>query len=174
MMEPNVILVDEEDRPVGVASKSEAHRDGLLHRAFSVFIFDREGKMLIHQRAADKYHSGGLWTNACCSHPRPGEETLDAARRRLVEELGISADLSFLFSFLYQSELGEGIWEHEFDHVFVGEYEGPLEVNAGEVSDHRYESMENVRQGIEETPEKYSTWFRLAFPKVFDWWKQRY
>ncbi|NDD55500.1 isopentenyl-diphosphate Delta-isomerase, partial [bacterium] len=119
-MQEFVVLVDQNDQQIGVEEKLSAHRQGLLHRAFSIFLFNPEGRMLIHQRALHKYHSGGLWTNACCSHPRPGEEVADAAKRRLQEELGISCALEKQFSFIYKVHLVEdGLYEHEFDHVFI-------------------------------------------------------
>src|SRR4030095_7998604 len=129
MSSTEVILVDQEDRPSGTAEKMEAHRKGLLHRAFSVFIFNSKGEMLLQQRALSKYHSGGLWTNACCSHPAPGEKTKDGAIRRLNEELGFETPVEKVFDFVYKAEFDNGLTEHEFDHVFAGEYEGQLNVN---------------------------------------------
>lgn len=120
----DVILVDEQDRPTGRMEKIEAHRKALLHRAFSIFIFNEKGQMLLHKRAAGKYHSGGLWTNACCSHPQPGEETLAAAENRLVEEMGIRVPLTKAFDFSYRAEFDNGLTEYEFDHVFTGTYDG--------------------------------------------------
>ena len=131
-----LILVDEQDNPIGTCEKMEAHRKGLLHRAFSVFIFDAQGRMLLQQRALSKYHSGGLWTNACCSHPFPGEDNLTAATRRLQEELGFTTSLRKAFDFYYRAAFDNGLTEHEFDHVFVGQYEGTLEVNPQEVMDY--------------------------------------
>jgi len=119
-----VILVDKNDNPIGTEEKLQAHKDAKLHRCFSILIFNSDGKMMIHQRQKGKYHCGGLWTNACCSHPRPGECTLDAAHRRLVEEMGFDTELEELFSFTYKAEFPNGLAEHEFDHVFKGVFNG--------------------------------------------------
>jgi isopentenyl-diphosphate delta-isomerase len=161
-----VILVDEFDQPLGTMEKMEAHRRGLLHRAFSVFIFNSRGEMLLQQRAPDKYHSAGLWSNACCSHPRPGEEIADAASRRLREELGFTTPLEKLFHFTYKSEFGNGLTEYEFDHVFVGVYDEPIHANAAEVSDCRYESFDNIRECLRLEPGSYTSWFHVAFPML--------
>jgi isopentenyl-diphosphate delta-isomerase len=161
-----VILVDESDQPLGTMEKMEAHRQGLLHRAFSVFIFNSRGEMLLQQRAPDKYHSAGLWSNACCSHPRPGEETADAASRRLREELGFTTPLEKLFHFTYKSEFGNGLTEFEFDHVFVGVYDEPIHANTAEVSDCRYESYDNIRESLRLEPGIYTSWFHVAFPML--------
>lgn len=170
-----VILVDEKDKPVGVAEKMEAHQLGLLHRAFSVFIFNSKGEMLLQQRALHKYHSGGLWTNACCSHPNPGEETLAAAQRRLKEEMGFQVPVEKVFDFLYKKEFDNGLTEHEFDHVFAGEYESKqVDFNKGEVMDCCYKSMAEIRHTLITLPEKYTAWFHLAFPGIEEWWSRRY
>ena len=134
MAENQVILVNEQDAPIGVMEKMEAHKTGTLHRAFSIFIFNSQGEMLLQQRAKGKYHSGGLWTNACCSHPQPGEQVEKAAERRLMEELGFSTSLEKVFDFLYKAGLDNGLTEHEFDHVFVGEYNGAINFNTEEVA----------------------------------------
>src|ERR1700754_609781 len=133
-----VILVDEHDTPLGTLEKIEAHQKALLHRALSVFIFNRKGEMLLQQRARGKYHSAGLWTNACCSHPRPGEDTREAAFRRLREELGFTTFLEKMFHFTYKAELDNGLTEYEFDHVFVGVYDQDIHPDPEEVSDYRY------------------------------------
>ena len=169
-----VILVDEKDRPVGVAEKMEAHQKGLLHRAFSVFIFNSKGEMLLQQRALHKYHSSGLWTNACCSHPMPGEKTKDAAQRRLKEELGFETPVDKIFDFVYKAAFDNGLTEHEFDHVFAGEYEGKLNVNPDEVNDFCYKEISEIRNTLQTHPQKYTAWFHLAFPKIEEWWKDRY
>jgi isopentenyl-diphosphate Delta-isomerase len=161
-----VILVDESDRPVGVMEKMEAHRRALLHRAFSVFIFNSTGEMLLQQRAKEKYHSAGLWTNACCSHPRPGEDTREAAIRRLREELGFTTDLEKLFEFTYQSVYDNGLTEFEFDHVFVGWYDREVYPDLAEVSDFRYLSLAGIEAELLSAPEAFTSWFRLAFPLV--------
>src|SRR5580658_4397934 len=135
-----VVLVDESDQPVGVMEKMEAHRRGLLHRAFSVFIFNSRGEMLLQQRAPEKYHSAGLWTNACCSHPRPGEDTREGAVRRLKEELGFTTHLEKLFEFTYRSEFDNGLTEFEFDHVFIGVYDQEISPDKKEASDYCFQS----------------------------------
>ena len=166
MEEQQVILVNEADEPIGIMEKMEAHRRGLLHRAFSVFIFDRKGRMLLQQRAAEKYHGGLLWTNACCSHPFPGEAVEAAAQRRLQEELGFKTPLQKLFAFTYKADVENGLTEHEFDHVFTGIYEGRIEPDRSEVADVQYLEMEQIKSNLERNPEKFTAWFRLAFGKV--------
>ncbi len=166
-----VILVDTRDRVTGTMEKMEAHEKAVLHRAFSVFLFNLKGEMLLQQRALSKYHSGGLWTNACCSHPAPGEETAAAARRRLGEELGIDLDVTKVFDFVYRAEFDNGLTEHEFDHVFTGSWEGPVEFNPDEVMAIRYLSMEALRESIAKEPEIYTAWFRIAFPRIEEWYK---
>ena len=164
-----VILVNEYDVPLGSMEKLEAHRKALLHRAFSVFIFNGKGEMLLQQRAAQKYHSAGLWTNACCSHPRPGEDTGDAAIRRLREELGFTTDLKKVFDFTYRTEFGNGLTEFEFDHVFVGTYDGPVLPDEAEVSDYCYKTLDEIGTSLGTEPLSYTSWFHLAFPLVRQW-----
>ncbi|MBS1654907.1 MAG: isopentenyl-diphosphate Delta-isomerase [Bacteroidetes bacterium] len=171
---PQVILVTENDEEIGIMEKMEAHEKALLHRAFSVFIFNSKGEMLLQQRALSKYHSGGLWTNACCSHPQPGEKTTDAANRRLKEEMGFKAKLTKLFDFVYKADFDNGLTEYEFDHVFAGEYEGRIEVDKAEVNDFCYKKMDDVRDSLLSHPQKYTAWFHLAFPKIENWWTQQY
>jgi len=167
MQQPEeVILVDESDQPLGTMEKMEAHRRAVLHRAFSVFIFNSRGEMLLQQRAPEKYHSAGLWTNACCSHPRPGEDTREAAIRRLREELGFTTALEELFHFTYKSEFDNGLTEYEFDHVFVGTYDEAIHADIAEVSDFRYASIEKIREHLQHEPDKFTSWFHLAFPLV--------
>lgn len=161
-----VILVDEQDQQIGLMEKMEAHKKGLLHRAFSVFIFDDEGRMLIHQRADIKYHSGGLWTNACCSHPRDGETVLHAAQRRIDEELGIACDLEARFHFIYRAELDQGLTEHELDHVLIGVHNGPLSPDPEEVKDTRYLSFSELEEEMAAHPERFTEWFKIALPHV--------
>jgi isopentenyl-diphosphate Delta-isomerase len=169
-----VILVDHADEAIGTMEKMEAHRKGLLHRAFSVFIFNSKGEMLLQQRAMNKYHSGGLWTNACCSHPHPGEETIAAARRRLEEEMGFDTAIEKVFDFIYKAPFENGLTEHEFDHVFTGEYDGPVVFNAEEVNDICYKNLREIRHSLETHPQKYTAWFQVAFPTIEAWWTQRY
>jgi isopentenyl-diphosphate delta-isomerase len=159
-----VILVDEADRPTGRLEKMEAHRKALLHRAFSVFIFNRKGEMLLQRRSLQKYHSAGLWTNACCSHPRPGEDTRTAAMRRLGEELGFTTGLEKRFDFIYRSEFDNGLTEFEFDHVFTGVWDLPVIPNEEEVCDHCFRSMDEIRASLAAHPGQYTSWFHLAFP----------
>jgi isopentenyl-diphosphate Delta-isomerase len=161
-----VILVNERDEPTGRMEKMEAHRQGALHRAFSVFIFDHQGRMLLQQRAMNKYHSGGLWTNACCSHPAPGEDTQAAARNRLREELGFDAEIKPLFTFTYKATFENGLIEHEFDHVFIGNYEGNILPDNAEVMDYKYESLHEIEAALKQHPENFTAWFRIAFGKV--------
>jgi isopentenyl-diphosphate delta-isomerase len=168
-----VILVDREDNPCGQAPKMEAHRKGLLHRAFSVFIFNNRGEMLLQQRAANKYHSGGLWTNACCSHPGPGEETISAAGRRLKEEMGFETPVEKIFDFVYRTEFENGLIEHEFDHVLAGQYDGPVEFNREEVMDYCFKTVDEISDSLQTHPGKYTEWFRIAFPRVEKWWSHQ-
>jgi len=146
----------------------EAHRKALLHRAFSIFIFNTKGEMLLQQRAMGKYHSPGLWTNTCCSHPRPGETVEDAAVRRLKEEMGITTPLEKIFDFIYRTEFDNGLTEFEFDHVFTGSFSGTLNPDRQEVHDYCFRSMEAIEQDLQRSPEKYSEWFKIAFPLLHD------
>ena len=155
-----VIIVDPNDVAIGTAPKLEAHRNGLRHRAISIVIGDDRGRVLLHQRAAEKYHSGGLWTNTCCSHPRPGESVLEAAVRRLDEEMGIICPLSFMFSMSYRAELSNGLIEDEITHVFGGHFTGPPMPNPREVSDWRWLTFTEVERDVDERPELYTVWFR--------------
>ena len=168
-----VILVDQNDQEIGTCGKMEAHQEGLLHRAFSVFIFNRKGEMLLQQRALNKYHSGGLWSNTCCSHPFPGEETSVAAQRRLEEELGFKTALKKVFEFAYRADFGNGLTENEFDHVYAGEYEGAMVINTEEVMDCSFKTMTDIRQGLSQNPGLYTAWFHLAFPKIETWWSDQ-
>jgi isopentenyl-diphosphate delta-isomerase len=168
-MMQQVILVNEQDEAIGVMEKMEAHEKALLHRAFSVFLFNKEGLMLLQQRALTKYHSPGLWTNACCSHPGPGEEVKAAALRRLQEELGFTTPVEKAFHFTYKAAFDNGLTEHEFDHVFVGLYEGAMLLNAEEVSAVHYKSMDAIAVELETMPHMYTEWFKIAFPLLREW-----
>jgi isopentenyl-diphosphate delta-isomerase len=174
MRKQEVILVTTQDEAIGVMEKMEAHQKGLLHRAFSVFVFDKKGRMLLQQRAAQKYHGGLLWTNACCSHPFPNEKTEDAAERRVHEELGFTLPLKKIFDFTYKAAVENDLIEHEYDHVFAGEYEGEIRPNSEEVAAYAYHSMGEIRYLLEEQPLSFTTWFRIAFPQIEAWWKQTY
>jgi isopentenyl-diphosphate delta-isomerase len=169
-----VILVDENDNVIGSMEKMEAHLKGVMHRAFSVFIFNSSGEMLLQQRATGKYHSAGLWSNACCSHPYPGEDIEMAAQRRLNEEMGFKTSLEKLFDFVYKASFGNELTENEFDHVFVGRYEGKININPREVNDYSFKSVKAIKQELKEKPETYTAWFHIAFPKIENWWKKNF
>jgi isopentenyl-diphosphate delta-isomerase len=162
----NVILVDENDRETGVMEKMAAHVSGSLHRAFSVFIFNDAGELLLQKRADHKYHSGGLWTNTCCSHPRPGEHVSNAALRRLKEELGFTCDIRPAFTFLYRSELDNGLTEHEFDHVFFGRFNGTPLPDSTEVAEWKFMSLPMIEAELSAFPESYTSWFSICFEQV--------
>ncbi len=167
-----VILVNEEDMPIGTMEKMAAHEQALLHRAFSIFIFNSNGLMLLQQRAMSKYHSPGLWTNACCSHPFPNEETEKAAQRRLQEELGFTTSLTKAFHFTYKANFDNGLTEHEFDHVFVGIYDGDIAINPDEVKAIAFKTMSELNNDLIQTPNHYTEWFKIAFPLLFNWMKK--
>jgi isopentenyl-diphosphate Delta-isomerase len=164
-----VILVNENDEQVGTMDKLEAHRQAKLHRAFSVFVFNSKGEMLLQQRAAAKYHSAGLWTNACCSHPAPGEDTNMAAQRRLQEEMGFTTSVVRIFDFTYKAEFDNGLVEHEFDHVYLGVYNGAVYPNADEVQDFCFKELDEVRDLMSRQPDEFTAWFHIAFPLLEKW-----
>jgi isopentenyl-diphosphate Delta-isomerase len=161
---PEVILVDREDKEIGILDKQKAHELGLLHRAFSVFLFNKEGAMLLQKRSAAKYHSAGLWSNACCSHPLPGEDIAEAAGRRLQEELGIRPNIRKIFNFTYKVEFGNGLTEHEYDHVFMGEYSSEIFPDPEEVEALEWKTMKEIQEELDSDPSKFTAWFRIAFP----------
>ena len=163
-----VILVDEQDRPLGVEAKLRAHQEGgRLHRAFSVFIFDERGRMLLQRRSTKKYHFGGLWTNTCCSHPQRDEAVADSARARLREEFGFEVDLSQGFTFLYRAtDPASGLTEHEFDHVFFGRFDGQPRPNPDEIDDWKWVEVEALMADVRDHPERYTPWFRIALEQV--------
>lgn len=164
----DIILVNELDQETGSGEKLAVHQAGLLHRAFSVFLW-QDGRLLLQKRAADKYHSAGLWANTCCSHPRPGEDIIEAARRRLDEECGIDApELSEAFCFIYRAELENGLTEHELDHVLLGRYEGEFAPDPTEIAELRWWDADEVLQALAERPDEFAVWFRLAAPRVVD------
>lgn len=166
-MEEKVILVDEQDNQLGLMPKMEAHEKAVLHRAFSVFVFNDQGELMLQQRAADKYHSPLLWTNTCCSHQRDGETSLEAGRRRLEEEMGFVCDLKEVFWFVYKAPFDNGLTEHELDHVMVGTYNGKPKINPEEVESYKWMKLEDVKTDIENNPEEYTAWFKIIFKESY-------
>jgi isopentenyl-diphosphate delta-isomerase len=169
----DVILVDEQDVELGTMEKMEAHRQAVLHRAFSIFIFNKKNELLLHQRALSKYHSGGLWTNTCCSHPFPGEKTEEAASRRLQEEMGFQAPLQHAFSFVYKAPFDNGLTEHEYDHVFIGTYEGAVSPDPAEVADYCYKPVDEIVQSMQTHPQRYTEWFKIALPRLVEFLQEK-
>ncbi len=163
MEEEKVILVDRQDNPIGLMEKLEAHEKALLHRAFSVFVFNSKGELLLQQRALHKYHSPGLWTNTCCSHQRAGESNLQAGRRRLKEEMGMECDLEDTFWFIYKAQFDNGLTEHELDHVLVGSSDEDPKINPEEVADFKWMTLEDVKRDMEVHPDLYTEWFKIIF-----------
>lgn len=161
-----VILVDDQDNERGAQDKLSVHQLGLLHRAFSVFIFNSRNELILQQRADGKYHSPGLWTNTCCSHPKPGEKTIDACKRRLMEEMGMTCDLEFGFSFLYRCKFSNGLTEHEFDHVYIGISDELPVMNIYEVKDWKYITLRDLEKEIELKPENFTEWLKICFDKL--------
>lgn len=161
-----VILVDEDDTQIGISEKIKAHQAGKLHRAFSVFIFNAKGQMLIQKRAKAKYHSGGLWSNACCSHPNPGESTEAAAHRRLKEELGFDCPLMELYHFVYRANLDNGLSEHEYDHVLVGTSDIDPKADPAEVEDWKWIDRISLREDMKHNPSNYTYWLRASLGDV--------
>ena len=166
-MEEKVILVDEEDNPIGLMEKLEAHQKALLHRAFSVFILNDKGEIMLQQRAANKYHSPNLWTNTCCSHPREGETTIEAGKRRLQEEMGFVTELSEVLSFIYKAPFDNGLTEHEYDHVLVGYSDAQPQINPEEVASWKWLSLEAIKEDILQAPERYTAWFKIIFEEFY-------
>ncbi|WP_293298072.1 isopentenyl-diphosphate Delta-isomerase [Pedobacter sp. UBA4863] len=163
-----VILVDTEDNEIGLMEKMQAHRTAQLHRAFSVFLLNDKGEMLMQQRALDKYHCGGMWTNACCSHPRAGETLKAAVDRRLQEEMGIVCDTNWIYSFIYKADVGQGLFEHELDHVFFGRFSDEPKPNKNEVSDWKYLTLEALKADMKVNATKYTPWFKIILAEVLD------
>ena len=167
-MEEKVILVDKQDNQLGLMPKMEAHEKAVLHRAFSVFIFNDKDELLLQQRAAYKYHSPLLWTNTCCSHQREKETNIEAGKRRLYEEMGFTTDLKEVFWFVYKAPFDNGLTEHELDHVMVGKFNGKPKINIEEVESYKWMSLEAVKVAIEEHPEIYTEWFKIIFKESYD------
>ncbi len=168
MKEENVILVNEQDEPVGLMPKMEAHEKAVLHRAFSVFIMNDKGQTMLQQRARDKYHSPLLWTNTCCSHQRDGESNIEAGKRRLQEEMGFQTELEELFSFIYKAPFDNGLTEHELDHVMLGTYNDSPVINEGEVESWKWMYPSDIKKDIEENPNEYTVWFKIIFERFYD------
>lgn len=162
----NVILVDREDNPIGSMEKMEAHEKGILHRAFSVFIFNEKNQLLMQRRAFDKYHSGGLWTNTCCSHPRVDEDIIAAGKRRLEEEMGFSTEVVPIFSFIYKARLDNDMTEHELDHILVGKYNQPPAPNQNEVCDWKFMDLNFLEEDLKANTDRYTVWFLEIFERV--------
>jgi len=168
MVEENVILVNEKDEKIGLMPKMEAHEKALLHRAFSVFVFNDKNELMLQQRALSKYHSPGLWTNTCCSHQRDGESNLEAGKRRLQEEMGFVTELEEKTSFIYKAPFDNGLTEHELDHIMVGYYNGIPVINIEEVESWKWMSLKDVKNDISRNPEQYTAWFKIIFDKFYE------
>ena len=161
-----VILVDEHDQPIGLMEKQAAHIEPHLHRAFSVFVFNSKGELLMQRRAFSKYHSPGLWTNTCCSHPRDGETTQDAAQRRMKEEMGMECEMHEVYTFMYKAPVGQGLTEHELDHVFIGQSDDTPNINHEEVESWKYISLDELKNDLSQHPECYTEWFKITFEEM--------
>ncbi|WP_298778086.1 isopentenyl-diphosphate Delta-isomerase [uncultured Polaribacter sp.] len=167
-MEEQVILVDKNDNQIGTMAKMEAHEKAVLHRAFSVFIFNKKGELMLQQRAAHKYHSPLLWTNTCCSHQREGETNIEAGKRRLQEEMGFVTEIKEVFSFIYKAPFDNGLTEHELDHVLVGYFEEEPNINKEEVEDYKWMLLTDVKSDIEKKPNEYTEWFKIIFKESYE------
>ncbi|MCM4159744.1 isopentenyl-diphosphate Delta-isomerase [Antarcticibacterium flavum] len=167
MTEEKVILVNESDEQIGLMPKMEAHEKGLLHRAFSVFVFNDRNELMLQQRALSKYHSPGLWTNTCCSHQREGESNIEAGKRRLQEEMGFSTELKDTISFIYKAPFDNGLTEHEFDHILVGKFNDEPELNPEEAAAYKWMPLEEVKEDMKRNPHIYTEWFKIIFDKYY-------
>ncbi|MDD3072683.1 MAG: isopentenyl-diphosphate Delta-isomerase [Candidatus Pacebacteria bacterium] len=161
--ENKIILVDEKDNQIGVGYKNKVHKEGKLHRAFSIFIFNSKGELLLQKRNKEKYHSGGLWTNTCCSHPLPNESVKEASKRRLKEEMGIICDLEEIHSFVYKKKFDNGLTEYEYDHVLIGKSDADPKINEKEAEDWKWVNVNSLKKDLENNPEKYTYWLRMSF-----------
>jgi isopentenyl-diphosphate delta-isomerase len=161
-----VALVDEDDKEIGVEEKMKAHKNGLLHRAFSIFIFNKKGELLLQRRALSKYHSGGLWTNTCCGHPQPKSNILEDGKKRLSEEMGFDCELSEIFSFKYQAKLPNGLIENEFDHVLFGKYDSEPVLNPEEACDYKWITIDLLQTDMNNFPDKYTEWLKICIAQV--------
>jgi isopentenyl-diphosphate delta-isomerase len=161
-----IILVDEKDSEIGTGEKLEVHEQGKLHRAFSIFVFNQKGELLLQRRAKGKYHSGGLWTNTCCSHPRAGENLEEAVHRRLKQEMGFDCPLKEVFSFIYRVRFDNGLYEHELDHVFIGRFDGKPDPDPEEAEGWKWVSLEELKRDVQKNPENYTYWLRASLEKV--------
>ncbi|HET6245626.1 MAG: isopentenyl-diphosphate Delta-isomerase [Bacteroidetes bacterium] len=167
-MEKLLILVDDQDNEIGVSDKLSAHQSGALHRAFSIFVFNSKGELLLQQRADEKYHSAGLWSNTCCSHPCHGEEMKEVIQRRLNEEMGMGCSLEFKFSFIYKIQFENGLIEHEFDHVYFGKSDALPKPDLSEAKAYKYISLQKLKEEIESNPEHFSAWLKICLEKVIE------
>ncbi|MDG1929951.1 MAG: isopentenyl-diphosphate Delta-isomerase [Flavobacteriaceae bacterium] len=167
-MEEQVVLVDINDKPLGLMPKLEAHEKGVLHRAFSVFILNDKGELMLQQRALHKYHSPGLWTNTCCSHQRNGETNVAAGKRRLQEEMGFVAELREITSFIYKAPFDNGLTEHELDHIMIGHFNENPDINLEEVANWKWMAVDAVRDDIQKHPENYTVWFIIIFEQFYE------
>ncbi|MEM5798278.1 MAG: isopentenyl-diphosphate Delta-isomerase [Candidatus Aenigmatarchaeota archaeon] len=167
-----VVLVDKKDNVIGKEEKIKAHREGKLHRAFSIFVFSSDGKLLLQRRALSKYHSPGLWSNTCCSHPKPDEKLEEAIHRRLIQEMGFDCPLKPTFSFIYKIRFDNGLWEHELDHVFIGKFDGQPKPNKEEVEEWKWVDVDELKQDMKKHPEKYTYWFRICLDKILKYTRE--
>lgn len=165
-MSDNVILVDKKDQAIGTEEKLRTHQEGRLHRAFSIFVFNSSNELLLQKRVGSKYHSGGLWSNTCCGHPMPDEDTLTAAHRRLKEEMGFGCELKEIFNFTYKVNFPNGLTENEFDHVIVGQSDGTPNVNQNEASEFKWIPLDQLKGEIQKNPEDYTYWLKISLPKL--------
>ncbi|MFC5195346.1 MULTISPECIES: isopentenyl-diphosphate Delta-isomerase [Bizionia] len=168
MIEEQVILVNENDEQIGLMGKMEAHEKALLHRAFSVFVFNDKKELMIQQRAMHKYHSPGLWANTCCSHQRDGESNIDAGKRRLQEEMGFVTDLEESISFIYKAPFDNGLTEHEFDHIMIGYFNDAPEINPEEVAAWKWMALDSIKEDMKRQPDLYTAWFKIIFQKFYE------